>query len=191
MCSPRSHHGLRGNRLKFYANFRGQYLNTTLEHCARSWVAPIWEGAMGNSNTQCKNGHPPPTILVVEDEPLVRLLIVDYLRSVGYLVIEAGSADEAVAAISAGARVHLVFSDVGLPGMMGGFSFAVWIRNHYRSIPVILTSGVSSAIPPLNRQHLIPFLPKPYQPQEAADLIATVLTKSPLTRDGEPSGDEA
>ena len=137
---------------------------------------------MGNSEAQRPNQHQPSTILVVEDESLVRLLVADHLRSLGYLVIEAGSADEAVATISAGARVHLVFSDVGLPGMMGGFSFAVWIRNHYRSIPVILTSGVRSAIPPLNRQHLIPFLPKPYQLQEAAELIATVLETSPLHR---------
>lgn len=122
------------------------------------------------------------TILVVEDEPLTRISISDHLRSVGYLVVEAGTADEAVSVLSSGSKIHLVFCDVELPGMMGGFSLAVWIRNHYRSIPIVLTSGVGSVIPPLSRQHLVPFLEKPYRPEEAADLIAKVLASSPLAK---------
>lgn len=118
------------------------------------------------------------TILVVEDEPLTRIAVADHLRSVGYLVVEAGTADEAVSVLSSRRKIHLIFSDVELPGAMGGFSLAVWIRNHYRSIPVILTSGVRSVIPALDRQHLIPFLPKPYQLQEVAELVSTVIAAS-------------
>jgi two-component system, response regulator PdtaR len=129
-----------------------------------------------------ETGRQPLTILVVEDEPLARLSVADHLRSIGYRVIEADTADEAVSVLSSGSRIHLVFSDVELPGSMGGFSFAVWIRNHYRPIPVILTSGVGSVIPALNRQHLIPFLQKPYRPEEAATLIASVIASSPLVR---------
>ena len=117
------------------------------------------------------------TILVVEDEPLTRIAVADHLRSVGYLVVEAGTADEAVSVLSSW-KIHLIFSDVELPGAMGGFSLAVWIRNHYRSIPVILTSGVRSVIPALDRQHLIPFLPKPYQLHEVAELVSTVIAAS-------------
>lgn len=122
------------------------------------------------------------TILVVEDEPLARISVADHLRGVGYLVIEAGTADEAVKVLSSGSKIHLVFSDVELPGTMGGFSLAVWIRNHFRSIPVLLTSGVGAVIPALDRQNLVPFLPKPYRPQEVAELIATILAQSPLVR---------
>lgn len=122
------------------------------------------------------------TILVVEDDALSRISIASHLRDIGYRVVEAGDAEEAISALSSGSRIHLVFSDVALPGAMGGFSLAVWIRNHFRSIPVILTSGVGSAILPLNRQHLVPFLQKPYRPQEAAELIATVLESSPFVK---------
>lgn len=125
------------------------------------------------------------TILVVEDEPMTRISVADHLRTVGYAVVEAGTADEAVSVLSAGSKIHLVFCDVELPGMMGGFSFAVWIRNHYRSIPVILTSGVGSVIPPLSRQNLIPFLEKPYRPQEAEKLIASVLASPPFGKKSE------
>lgn len=122
------------------------------------------------------------TILVVDDEPLTRISIAAHLESVGYRVLETGTADEAVSVLSSGSRIHLVFSDVELPGTMGGFSFAIWVRHHYRSIPVILTSGVSSVVPALDRQHLIPFIPKPYQPYEVSELIAKVLSGSPLVK---------
>jgi two-component system, response regulator PdtaR len=120
-----------------------------------------------------------PTILVVEDDPLTRIAVAQHLRDAGYKVIEAATADEAVSVLSSGSRVHLVFADVELPGSMGGFSLAVWVRNHCRFVPVILTSGVGPVIRPLSRQHLVPFLEKPYRPEEAAELIASVLSSAP------------
>jgi len=122
------------------------------------------------------------TILLVEDDSLIRLLTAEHLRGVGFDVVEAVTAEDAVAVLSSGVKVHLVFSDVSLPGAMGGFALAVWVRHHFRSIPVVLTSGVDSAVRPLDRQSLIPFLAKPYRMEDAEKLIASVLTKSPLTK---------
>ena len=70
------------------------------------------------------------TILVVEDEALLRITLVDHLRSVGYRVAEAGTAEEAVRVLLSSSNIDLVFSDVELPGAMGGFALAVWIRRH-------------------------------------------------------------
>jgi two-component system, response regulator PdtaR len=139
-----------------------------------SWAGKWW--GQGMPAEQAESGQRPVSILVVENDPLVRISVADHLRSVGYQVVEAGTADEAVSALSS-SRIHLVFSDVDLPGTMGGFSLAVWVRHHYRSLPVILTSGVNSAMLQLNRQHIVPFLPKPYRPEEAADLIADILAR--------------
>ena len=58
---------------------------------------------------------------------------------------------------------------------MGGFALAVWVRHHFRSIPVVLTSGVDFAVRPLDRQNLIPFLAKPYRMEDAEKLIVSVL----------------
>ena len=77
------------------------------------------------------------TILLVEDDSLIRLLTAEHLTGVGYDVVEAATAEDAVAILSSGVRVHLVFSDVSLPGAMGGFALAVWVRHHFRSIPVV------------------------------------------------------
>jgi CheY-like chemotaxis protein len=83
-----------------------------------------------------------PVVLLVEDEVLIRMAIADYLRSCGYRVIEAGSADEAVAVIDGRARIDVVFTDVKMPGSMDGFGLARCVRQRLPGIPVVLTSGV-------------------------------------------------
>lgn len=70
------------------------------------------------------------TILIVEDEVLVRMTIADYLRECGFQVAEAGSADEALSILNSEMPVDLVFSDVQMPGTMNGFGLAHWIRQH-------------------------------------------------------------
>ena len=91
-------------------------------------------------------------ILIVEDDPLIRALLADRLRMSGYAIIEVATADEAMTAMSSGWEVHLVFSDVGLPGTMGGFTFAMWMRDHHPAIPMVLSSGVPHMIPTLSKQ---------------------------------------
>ena len=86
-----------------------------------------------------------PTLLVVEDEVLVRLVIAEYLRDCGYKVIEASDVAEAKAVLEADTDVELVFSDVQMPGEGDGFALATWIRQHYPTVDVILTSGLPGA----------------------------------------------
>ncbi len=104
------------------------------------------------------------TILVVEDEVLVRLSIAESLRDHGFTVIEAASGDEALTVLTAGLPVDLVFSDIHMPGRMDGVALAQWAASHYSYATVVLTSGVSSSLTlaqaaaPLVRA----FIPKPY-----------------------------
>ena len=85
---------------------------------------------------------PAPTILVVEDEVLIRLAVADYLRDCGFRIVEAGSADEAILVLRAEIEIDVVFSDVNMPGSMDGFGLAQWIRGERPGLKVILTSGV-------------------------------------------------
>jgi DNA-binding NtrC family response regulator len=124
----------------------------------------------------------PWVVLLVEDDSLIRMTTAEYLRSGGYTVIEAASADEGAEVLSSGTKVHLVFSDVSLPGDLGGFSLAVFVRRNFPFIPVVLMSGVDSAIRPLDRQHLIPFIAKPFRMEDAERLIASELAKASSTR---------
>ena len=86
-----------------------------------------------------------PTLLVVEDELLIRLHVADTFRDRGFEVIEVGDAAAAVSILKAKAPVDAVFSDVSLPGDMDGFALARWIRNHRPGVPVVLTSGEVTA----------------------------------------------
>lgn len=99
-------------------------------------------------NAGCKTSEEPvpaqsPTVLVVEDEVLVRSLAASYLRECGFEVIEATSADEAIRVLQADVRVDIVFSDVNMPGTMDGFGLAKWVRRERPRLQVILTSGAA------------------------------------------------
>jgi DNA-binding response OmpR family regulator len=84
-----------------------------------------------------------PTVLVVEDEVLIRLAIADYLRECGFGVIEAVSAAEALIILQeAQLAIDVIFTDVNLPGEMNGFGLARWARSNKPGAKVIITSGV-------------------------------------------------
>jgi len=82
------------------------------------------------------------TVLVVDDQVLVRMVIADALRDGGYHVIEAGSADEAMELLAQDAlSIDLVFSDIQMPGRIDGVDLARWLRSERPAVAVILTSG--------------------------------------------------
>lgn len=116
------------------------------------------------------------TVLVVEDETMVRMPIAEFLRDCGYNVVEAGDASEAIAAMEAAEPVNLVFTDVRMPGSMDGFDLAAWFESHYPSVPVLLTSGY-------NARRNLPapaasggrFIEKPYSQTQVARRIADLL----------------
>jgi DNA-binding NtrC family response regulator len=127
--------------------------------------APRGRGTAGKSPSAKAGNGPqrPPTVLVVEDEVLVRMPVADYLRDCGYRVIEASNADEAVAMFEAAEPIEIVFSDVSMPGDMNGFALAKWVRRAHPDVKVILTSGVRNTAE--NAGDVCrdgPFLDKPY-----------------------------
>jgi DNA-binding NtrC family response regulator len=124
------------------------------------------------------------TVLLVEDDALLRVSIADHLRGSGYHVIEAGTVIEAATVLSSGPQVHLVFSDVDLPGATGGLSLAVWLGAHHPHVPVILTSGVRAVMPALANQKRIPFVPKPYDFETVSTLVAASIGGAPRSAPG-------
>jgi CheY-like chemotaxis protein len=84
-----------------------------------------------------------PTVLVVEDEVLIRLEVSEYLRGQGFRVLETANADEAKELLSSGERIEVLFSDVSMPGSIDGLELAYWVRENQPWVEVILTSGNS------------------------------------------------
>ena len=110
--------------------------------------------------TESVNGrNGPPTILVVEDEPLLRLALQEVLSDAGFAVVEADCVAQAVEMVLAPQRtIDLVFSDIRMPGAMNGMQLADWIRERHPGVPVLLTSGYSDK----GMTQKYPFMPKPY-----------------------------
>ena len=122
---------------------------------------------------------PAPTrksvVLVVEDEIPIRSMVSEYLRDVGFAVIEARNAGEAVAVLAASTPVDLVFTDVDMPGTMDGLMLAAWVQETHPAVPVILASGVAE----LRDGHRgAGVLPKPYSPKVLERKIRELLGKT-------------
>jgi CheY-like chemotaxis protein len=82
-----------------------------------------------------------PTVLIVEDEPLVRLGAVKIIEDGGFEVIEAASADEAIRILECRSDIRVVFTDIHMPGSMDGLKLAHAVRNRWPPIKIIVTSG--------------------------------------------------
>ena len=104
-----------------------------------------------------------PTILIVEDEVLIRASLADYLQDNGFNVLEAGTADDAVEIIAkADGPIDLVFSDVMMPGKLNGFGLAQWVRAAHPDLPIILTSGHAKSVADSVKRCGTAAMPKPY-----------------------------
>jgi two-component system, response regulator PdtaR len=100
------------------------------------------------------------TILVVDDEVLVRAMVAEPLRDDGFRVIEAIDADEAIAILRSATRVDLVLTDMRMPGTMDGAALVRLIRAEFPFIRVILMS--SEAPDDSLRPALDHFVSKPF-----------------------------
>jgi two-component system, response regulator PdtaR len=80
-------------------------------------------------------------VLVIEDDFLLRMDAVDIVRTAGYLVVEAGNADEAIAILELRPDIHVVFTDVQIPGSMDGLKLAKFVKDRWPPIKIVATSG--------------------------------------------------
>jgi CheY-like chemotaxis protein len=117
-----------------------------------------------------------PRVLVVEDEPLVRDMIVYEMALAGFEVLEAASAEDALALMAKTDRLDLLFTDIRLPGM-NGWQLAEHIRLRYMLVPVIYASGYTEQVTLLPRSK---FLQKPYMPSQVFQAAAEFGIKLPV-----------
>jgi DNA-binding NtrC family response regulator len=109
------------------------------------------------------------SILVVEDEFLIRWSVVDCLSEAGYAVVEAADACSALDALSS-SHVDVAVVDIGLPGQMSGLALAEWIGAHRPGVQIILASGdTAGAQAPLR------FLAKPFSGAALQTMIEAAL----------------
>jgi PAS domain S-box-containing protein len=116
-------------------------------------------------------------VLVVDDEPTIRMLITDTLAELGYRAIEAGDAASGLKVLQSDARVDLVISDVGLPGGMNGRQMVDAARTRRSDLKVLFITGYADNAA-IGNGHLEPgmhVLTKPFVMENLAARIKAVM----------------
>jgi len=118
-------------------------------------------------------------VLVVEDNDAVRNITHKRLAELGYNVIEATTAGEALGLLKTNEPVSLVFSDIRMPGEMSGYDLAKWVFENRPDTKVLLTSGYNDFAE--KDQHNVRMLAKPYSMSKLAISLrdALALTSRP------------
>ena len=101
-------------------------------------------------------------ILVVEDEPLIRLGMVSLVEELGFPVLEAGHAAEAIGRMELEPEIRLVITDVDMPGTMDGVRLAYYLRERWPPVQLIVVSG-KAGVDPRQLPQGARFFSKPYR----------------------------
>jgi CheY-like chemotaxis protein len=116
------------------------------------------------------------TILVVEDEPAIRLMISDALRESGFDVIEVATADEAVIVVGSSTSVDVVFTDYRLPGSMDGVALVDWLRRDRPGLKCAVGSAYTPDWPSPGFVDL--FIGKPYDVPRTVDRLKSLVRRT-------------
>lgn len=114
------------------------------------------------------------TVLIIEDEPIIRMTVADDFSSAGFEVLEASNADEALAILETQRPITAIFSDIDMPGSMDGLELARLVRDRWPPVHIILTSGHKKP----QAEHLpdrVRFLPKPYLHQTVIGALKSLM----------------
>jgi CheY-like chemotaxis protein len=143
--------------------------------------AEIWIPAAGETAPPTRDMETPhvsnnrsATILLVDDEDLVRMGTAELLKDLGHVIIEATSAAHAIDLLRNGATPDLLITDYLMPGMRGT-DLAVEVGRLQPDLPILLLTGYAN----LAGHQLadLPLLPKPFRQAELAARIAALLDK--------------
>lgn len=116
-------------------------------------------------------------ILLVEDEPLIRLIVADELTREGFRVVQAENGDAAVSLITEPpAPFSVLITDIHMPGKLDGIAVAEHMRAHNPSVPIIYTTGrpdVLERVEPLRERDAV--VGKPFTPSRLVAVVRRLL----------------
>jgi len=129
--------------------------------------------------------EPPPsrqrTILVVDDEDIVRGLVARSLREDGYRVLQASHGAAAIGLLELQAQaVSLVICDLVMP-ILGGREVAAWMKEHCPELPLLFISGYPRAYLEAHQLYdpTVPMLRKPFLPSRLLETVEELITAGP------------
>src|SRR3954463_7279709 len=112
------------------------------------------------------------TVLLVDDDPLVRLVMSDMLDELGFSVTEVGSPAEAITTLGQAGAPDLLITDILMPEM-DGWTFAEQVRTSYPELPIVYITGYSAETDrPVNRARVVR---KPFTTRTLAKAVGDLL----------------
>jgi CheY-like chemotaxis protein len=117
------------------------------------------------------------TILIVEDEPTVRMLVTEVLEELGYSAIEAADGAAGVKILESSIHIDLLITDIGLPGGMNGRQVADAARRTRPDLKILFLTGYAEDAA-VNKLHLGPgmyIMAKPFAMERLASRIKTIV----------------
>ncbi|OPA84713.1 response regulator [Pseudomonas fluorescens] len=115
-----------------------------------------------------------PSILVLEDDEIIRALMVDVLEDFGAVVTSFPSADDGMIYLERGDEpVDLIVSDIQMPGLLNGYDLSRVVAHRWPEVRVLLTSGNTRLAAQLGGS--VRFLPKPWSTQHLLECVQTAL----------------
>ncbi len=136
---------------------------------------PVYEKSVTASELEYQKGQ--GCILLVEDDDSVRRLTIRRLLHMGYTVIEAATADEALVLYRQHPEINLVFTDMMMPGKLSGWDLSLEIRKQSPALPFVISSGFSEQLNISNvaSQDGVFLLQKPYSMDELSETLSRSL----------------
>jgi signal transduction histidine kinase/TusA-related sulfurtransferase len=162
-----------GGQVRVYTE-EGQ--GTTMCLYLPRYIGPM-EQEQAHQNRSIQELGSGETVLVIDDEPTVRMLIVEVLEEAGYAAIEAEDGPSGLKVLSTDARIDLLITDVGLPGGMNGRQVADAARQHRPDLKVLFITGFAENAA-VGNGYLEPgmeVLTKPFVMAELADKITEMI----------------
>jgi PAS domain S-box-containing protein len=142
--------------------------------------------AAESSRTTAETPRPPDrsaaseTVLIIDDEPTLRMLVGESLRELGYATLEAEDGPSGLQVVQSGARIDLLITDVGLPGGLNGRQVADGARAHRPSLKVLFITGYAdkAAVGSALLSQGMQVMTKPFTLNALATKVRSMLTES-------------
>jgi CheY-like chemotaxis protein len=83
----------------------------------------------------------PSLVLVVEDEPIIRIMATEIVEAAGLIAVDAADALEAITILQSRRDIRIVFADINMPGGIDGLQLASIVRERWPLVELILASG--------------------------------------------------
>jgi CheY-like chemotaxis protein len=117
------------------------------------------------------------TILMAEDDVILRTVVAEQFREEGYSVVETSNADEVLLVLRTGIPVDLLFTDVRMPGTLDGIALARLVRAEFPDVKVVIASGNVAATEV--GATIDGFISKPYHVPQLLEHIKSLLPEEP------------